>query len=134
MVVKGKWGSAACAVALTAVAALAAGCSSGSTSGSGSITSTLAANYGPAETTTLNVGVVPAMDSAGFFVAQNEGLFAKEGLTINYSPATSSETAISQQLAGKLQISAGNYVSYIKAAAKRSQAPAEHPARGNSRA
>jgi NitT/TauT family transport system substrate-binding protein len=115
--VKGKWGSAACAVALTAV--LAAGCSSaGSENSADTIADNLPTNYGPAETATLNVGVVPAMDSAGFFVAYNEGLFAKEGLKINYTPATSSETAISQQLAGKLQISAGNYVSYIEAAAK----------------
>ena len=119
MVVKGKWGSATCAVALTAVTVLAAGCSASSGgSTANSIADNLPTNYGPAETTTLNVGVVPAMDSAGFFVAMNEGLFAKEGLTINYTPATSSETAISQQLAGKLQVSAGNYVSYIAAAAK----------------
>ena len=119
MVVKGKWGSAACAVALTAVTVLAAGCSS-SSGGSGAdlVADTLPTNYGPAETTTLNVGVVPAMDSAGFFVAYNEGLFTKEGLKINYTAATSSETAIKQQLAGQLQISAGNYVSYIEAAAK----------------
>jgi NitT/TauT family transport system substrate-binding protein len=116
---KGKWGHAATAVALTAVAALAAGCSaSAATSGANSIASSLPTNYGPAEQTTLNVGVVPAMDSAGFFVAWKEGLFAKEGLTINYSPATSSETAITQQLAGKLQVSAGNYVSYVEAVAK----------------
>jgi NitT/TauT family transport system substrate-binding protein len=116
---KGKWTQAATAVALTAVAALAAGCSaSGGSSGGGSIAGSLPTNYGPAEQTTLNVGVVPAMDSAGFFVAQSEGLFAKEGLTINYSPATSSETAITQQLAGKLQISAGNYVSYVQAVAQ----------------
>ena len=103
MVVKGKWGSAACAVALTAVTVLAAGCSSGSGgSGAETIADTLPTNYGPAETTTLNVGAVPAMDSAGFFVAYNEGLFTKEGLKINYSPAASSETAIKQQLAGKL--------------------------------
>jgi len=119
VVVKGKWGSAACAVALTAVTVLAAGCSASSTSGAvNSIAGSLPTSYGPAETTTLNVGVVPAMDSAGFFVAQNEGLFAKEGLKINYTPATSSETAIAQQLKGQLQISAGNYVSYIEAAAK----------------
>jgi NitT/TauT family transport system substrate-binding protein len=117
---KGKWRHAATAVALTAVAGLAAGCSSASagSSGVGSIASSLPTNYGPAEQTTLNVGVVPAMDSAGFFVAQSEGLFTKEGLKINYSPATSSETAITQQLAGKLQISAGNYVSYVQAVAK----------------
>ena len=117
MIGKGKWRHAATAVALTAVATLAAGCSSGGGSGADSIVSSMPTNYGPAEQTTLNVGVVPAMDSAGFFVAQSEGLFAKEGLTINYSPATSSETAITQQLAGKLQISAGNYVSYIEYAA-----------------
>ena len=71
MIGKGKWGYAATAVALTAVAALAAGCSSASagSSGVGSIASNLPTNYGPAEQTTLNVGVVPAMDSAGFFVA-----------------------------------------------------------------
>jgi NitT/TauT family transport system substrate-binding protein len=116
---KGKWRHAATAVALTAAAALAAGCSAASgATGVGSIAGSLPTNYGPAEQTTLNVGVVPAMDSAGFFVAQSEGLFAKEGLKINYSPATSSETAIQQQVKGQLQITAGNYVSYIAYAAK----------------
>ncbi len=38
------------------------------------------------------------MDSAGFFIALHDGLFAKEGLTVNYSPAVSSETAVAQQL------------------------------------
>jgi NitT/TauT family transport system substrate-binding protein len=115
----GKWRHAATAVALTAVAALAAGCSSASgATGVDSIAGSMPTNYGPAEQTTLNVGVVPAMDSAGFFVAWKEGLFAREGLTINYTPATSSETAIKQQLAGKLQVSAGNYVSYVEAVAQ----------------
>jgi NitT/TauT family transport system substrate-binding protein len=111
--------TAAGAVALTAVAGLAAGCSSSSSSAGGSTSvSSLTTNFGPAEKTTLNVGVVPAMDSAGFFVALHDGLFAKEGLKINYSPAASSETAIGQQLKGQLDISAGNYVSYIEAAVK----------------
>jgi NitT/TauT family transport system substrate-binding protein len=114
---KGKWRHAATAVALTAVAALAAGCSASGGSGVDSIAGRLPTNYGPAEQTTLNVGVVPAMDSAGFFIALNEGLFAKEGLKINYSPATSSETAIQQQVTGHLQITAGNYVSYVQYAA-----------------
>jgi NitT/TauT family transport system substrate-binding protein len=104
-----KWFRAACAAA---VAAMAVGCSSGS-GGGGAVTS-----FGPPEKTTLNVGVVPAMDSAGFFVALHEGLFKKEGLTINYSPATSSDTAIPAQLTGKLDITAGNYVSYIEAVAE----------------
>ncbi len=117
MIGKGKWRHAATAVALTAVAALAAGCSASGGSGVDSIASSLPTNYGPAEQTTLNVGVVPAMDSAGFFVALNEGLFTKEGLKINYTPATSSETAIQQQVKGQLQITAGNYVSYVEAVA-----------------
>jgi NitT/TauT family transport system substrate-binding protein len=64
--------------------------------------------------TTLNVAAVPAVDSAGFFVALHEGLFAKQGLTIHYSPAVSSDTAIAQQLAGNFDITGGNYVSYIQ--------------------
>jgi NitT/TauT family transport system substrate-binding protein len=115
---KGKWGHAATAVALTAVAALAAGCSASGGSAAGAVAGSLPTNYGPAEQTTLNVGVVPAMDSAGFFVALNDGLFAKEGLKINYTPATSSETAIQQQVKGQLQITAGNYVSYVQAVAQ----------------
>jgi NitT/TauT family transport system substrate-binding protein len=109
--------TAACAAALTAVAALAAGCSSlasSSPSGGGtSLENSLPTNFGPPEKTTLNVGVVPAMDSAGFFVALHDGLFTREGLQIKYSPAVSSETAVAQQLQGKLDISGGNYVSYI---------------------
>src|SRR5579871_4323401 len=66
------------------------------------------------EKTVLNVAVVPAVDSAGFFVALHDGLFAKEGLTIHYTPAVSSDVSISQQLAGQFDITGGNYVSYIQ--------------------
>lgn len=64
--------------------------------------------------TTLNVAVVPAVDSAGFFIALHEGLFARAGLTIHYTPAASSDTVIDQQVAGKYDITGGNYVSYIQ--------------------
>jgi NitT/TauT family transport system substrate-binding protein len=60
------------------------------------------------------VAVVPAVDSAGFFVALHEGLFARQGLTVNYTPAVSSDVVIDQQLAGKFDITGGNYVSYIQ--------------------
>jgi len=39
----------------------------------------------------LNVAVVPAVDSAGFFVALHEGLFAAGGLQVTFIPAVSSE-------------------------------------------
>jgi len=69
--------------------------------------------------TTLNVAVVPAVDSAGFFVALHDGLFAKQGLTIHYTPAVSSDEVIDQQIAGQYDITGGNYVSYIQAVAEK---------------
>jgi NitT/TauT family transport system substrate-binding protein len=124
-----RWFRAACAAAAVAsVAALAAGCSSGGSSAATG--SAVAMSIGPAEKTTLNVGVVPAMDSAGFFVAMHEGLFTREGLTINYSPAVSSDTVIDAQLQGKFDITGGNYVSYIEHAAEDHQ-PLEIIAEGS---
>ena len=95
---------------LSPVAAMAllaaAGCAGAAAAGS--------AASGALEKTTLNVAVVPAVDSAGFFVALHEGLFTKAGLTIRYTPAISSDTVINQQVAGDYDITAGNYVSYIQ--------------------
>ena len=59
--------------------------------------------------------MVPALDSAGFFVALYAGLFAAEGLHVHFVPATSSETVIAQQAMGQYDITGGNYVSYIQA-------------------
>jgi len=94
------------ALLVTGVAlGLAAGCSNGGG----------AANGSRLEKPVLNVAVVPAVDSAGFLVALDQGLFKAQGLTINYIPVTSSETAIAAQVAGTYDITGGNYVSYIQA-------------------
>src|SRR6516162_1647122 len=45
----------------------------------------------------LKVAVVPAADSAGFFVALHEGLFAAHGLHVTFVPAVSSATVINAQ-------------------------------------
>lgn len=105
----------AIAAAAAVITLLAAGCGSAATS-SDTTTTTLAQVSG-LEKTTLNVAAVPAMDSAGFFVALHEGLFKQEGLTVNYTPAVSSDTVIAGQLKGQYDITAGNYVSYIEAQA-----------------
>jgi NitT/TauT family transport system substrate-binding protein len=67
----------------------------------------------------LNVAVVPAVDSAGFFVALHQGLFAARGLHVTFVPAVSSETVINAQAldepTDRIDISCGNYVSYIQA-------------------
>jgi len=89
----------------TLALALAVGCSS-----------TGGAAAGPgAEKPDLNVAVVPALDSAGFFVALNQGLFKAAGLNVHFIPVTSSETAIADQVSGKYDITGGNYVSFIQA-------------------
>jgi NitT/TauT family transport system substrate-binding protein len=64
--------------------------------------------------TTINVAVVPSVDSAGFFVALHQGLFKEQGLTVNYTPAVSSDQVIGQQLSGEYDITGGNFVSYIQ--------------------
>jgi NitT/TauT family transport system substrate-binding protein len=94
------------ALLVTATAlALAAGCSSG---GGAAASSGL-------EKTNLNVAVVPALDSAGFFVALNEGLFKAQGLNVNFNAASSSDLVIADQAKGGYDITGGNYVSYIQA-------------------
>ena len=92
-----------------ALAAAGAGCSGSP----GSPGSPSRAN-GP-ERPTIVVGAVPAVDTAGLFIAQQRGYFAAEGLRVKIEPIVSSELAISRQLAGVYDITFGGYVSYIQA-------------------
>jgi len=70
----------------------------------------------------LNVAVVPAVTNMGLFLAQKHGFFAAEGLHITINKVTSSSTAISSQLHGSTDVTAGAYVSYILAQAHSSGA------------
>ncbi len=97
------------ALALLPLAGIASGCG---IIGGGNAAAQVAS--GQLETNVLNVGAVPSVDSAGFFVALYEGLFKAEGLTIHYTPALSSDTVIDAQVAGQYDITAGNYVSYVQ--------------------
>jgi len=97
-------GKALLVMATALALALAAGCSGGAGAASSGI-----------EKPNLNVAVVPALDSAGFFVALNEGLFKAQGLNVTFTPATSSETVVAGQVQGEYDITGGNYVSYIQA-------------------
>jgi NitT/TauT family transport system substrate-binding protein len=96
-------------VAVTALA-LAAGCSGGGSSGGGGSVSTAGL-----EKPDLTVAVVPSTDAAGFFIALYQGLFKEQGLHVTFVPATSSKTVIAGQVAGRYDITGGNYVSYIQA-------------------
>jgi NitT/TauT family transport system substrate-binding protein len=97
----------AAAIFLLPLAGIASGCG---VIGGGSAQAAL----GQLETTSLNVAAVPSVDSAGFFVALQEGLFKQQGLTIHYTPALSGDTVINAQMSGQYDITAGNYVSYLE--------------------
>jgi len=67
------------------------------------------------EKTGLTVGAVPVADEAGLYIAQDEGLFAAEGLHVTIDPIVSSADATQGQNDGKFDITAGNAVSYVQA-------------------
>jgi NitT/TauT family transport system substrate-binding protein len=88
--------------------ALAAGCSSGSSGGT--------ATTGKLEKTHIVVDAFDAIDSAGLWIAQQEGLFAKVGLTVKIVPSqVGTQPMINDQMSGKADISSGDYVTYIHA-------------------
>ncbi|HEX3387858.1 MAG TPA: ABC transporter substrate-binding protein [Streptosporangiaceae bacterium] len=102
---------------LVGLAALAAGCSGGGSAAPGGL-----------EQTNLNVDAVPAVDSAGLYIAQQRGLFAAEGLHVSILTATSGKTAINGQLADQYAVTSGNYVSYILANADPQRVGLKKPA------
>jgi NitT/TauT family transport system substrate-binding protein len=98
----------AAAVAVAGAAVLAAGCGGAATG----------ARTPVPEKASIVVGVVPAADTAGLYIAQQRGYFAAAGLTVKIENIISAETAISGQLAGQYDVTLGNYVSYIQADAE----------------
>jgi NitT/TauT family transport system substrate-binding protein len=92
------------------IAVLAAGC------GSGAGSAALTAAPKPEEPD-ITVAAIPAVDLAGLYIAQDRGLFARQGLHVTIVPVPSSQSVITEQLAGKVDISAGSYVAYIAAQA-----------------
>jgi NitT/TauT family transport system substrate-binding protein len=65
----------------------------------------------------ITVAAIPAVDLAGLYIAQDRGLFARQGLHVTIVPVPSAQSVITEQLAGKVDISAGSYVAYIAAQA-----------------
>src|SRR5581483_3970079 len=97
------------AAGLTVMAA--AGCGS---SGRSATSSPGLARVPGLEKTNLTVGAVPVADEAGLYIAQDEGLFAQEGLHVTIQSIVSSADATKGQNDGKYDITAGNSVSYIQ--------------------
>ena len=95
-----------------AITMLAAGCSSGGSAGG-------APQFKP-EKTNIVVNAFPAIDSAGLYIAQDEGLFAAQGLHVTIvpvpenGPPPSTQDLVSGQEKDKYDITAGDYVTYIE--------------------
>ncbi len=89
-------------IAATAALLAVAGCSGTSSGASGGL-----------EKTNIVIDAFPAIDSAGLFIAQQEGLFKAQGLNVTIKLAQNSQEAISGQLAGKYDITSADYVTYV---------------------
>lgn len=96
-----------CLVAGIPVVALAA-CSSGGSSGG--------VATGPApEQSTIVLDAVPTADAAGIYLAQDNGYFKQQGLTVKIMPINGGEYGMGDLQTGKAQLIEGNYVSFILA-------------------
>jgi NitT/TauT family transport system substrate-binding protein len=67
------------------------------------------------EQAAITVDSVPAAEDAGLYVAQAQGLFAQQGLTVKINSITGSEAGLPDLQSGRAQLVAGNYVSFILA-------------------
>ena len=68
---------------------------------------------GSLEKTDIVIDAFPAIDSAGLFIAQQQGLFKAQGLNVTIKLAATSQTAIDGQLKGQFDITSADYVTYV---------------------
>ncbi len=95
-----------CLIAAIPVVTLAA-CSSGGGGGTAA---------GPApEQPVIVIDAVPTADAAGLYIAEDDGYFARQGLTVKIVPINGGEYGMGDLQTGKAQLIEGNYVSFILA-------------------
>jgi NitT/TauT family transport system substrate-binding protein len=85
------------------------GCSSGGSSSVG------AASGPPPEVSSITIDAVPTADAAGLYVAYDDGLFAKQGLTVKIDPIDGGEFGMGDLQDNSVQLVEGNYVSFVLA-------------------
>ena len=115
-------------------AGIAAVAAMGTLAGCGAASNTANAATSKIEQTTITVDSVPAAEEAALYVAQAQGFFARQGLKVNIRPVTGGEAAIPDLQSGRVQLVAGNYVSFVLAQMAgefhgRAGQPADHRAR-----
>ena len=67
------------------------------------------------EKTTVTVGALPVVDFAALWVAQEQGLFSREGLTVKLEVLPGGSAAVPKLAGGGLDFAMMNYVSAIQA-------------------
>jgi len=97
----------ALALIVVVATAVTASCSASPSASSGSTSSQ----------DTITVAVLPSSDMAGLYIAQDDGLFAAQGLHVVIKPIASTAVVIAGQVRGQVDIAGGAYVPYIKAEA-----------------
>lgn len=99
----------ACSLAAAIPVAVLAGCSGGSESATN-------AAYGlPPEVSSIVIDAVPTADAAGLYIAYDDGLFTKRGLTVKIDTINGGEFGMTDLQDNKVQLVEGNYVSFILA-------------------
>jgi NitT/TauT family transport system substrate-binding protein len=98
-----------------AIAAIAAIAATGTLAGCASARGTLDASTGSLEQQTITVNAIPGAEEAGLYVAQAQGFFAQQGLTVKIKNITGGEAGIPDLQSGHAQLVVGNYVSFILA-------------------
>ena len=58
----------------------------------------------------VTVAAIPSADLAGLYIAQDDGLFARQGLHVTIKTIASTKAVIASQLNGQVDIGAGSYV------------------------
>jgi NitT/TauT family transport system substrate-binding protein len=81
--------------------------------GNGNSTSSQSGS-GP-ETPNITIGVLPVVDVAPVYLAEKEGLFKQEGLTVKFQQAQGGAALIPAMVGGNVQIAFSNYVSLFLA-------------------
>jgi NitT/TauT family transport system substrate-binding protein len=69
---------------------------------------------GHLEQTTITVDAFEAIDTAGLFIAEQDHLFAQQGLTVKLRLETLVQPQIDDLIQGKADIASGDYVSFIE--------------------
>jgi NitT/TauT family transport system substrate-binding protein len=68
---------------------------------------------GPQEKTNIVVEDYPTVDSAGLYIAEQEGLFKQQGLNVTIQFAPASELTVNSAVNGTADIAISDYVTYI---------------------